>query len=426
MVLNFARTKPATMIYKLIAVLLFSITAVHSQEIINDRLFTGKVDSLHSFILNEKEKCWISLPTNFNNPRFSKMRYPVIYVLDGDANFYTVSAMARQLSVRNGNSVLPEVIVVGVLNNDRTRDFTPYPSSFWVYNTPSPLENTGGGEKFASYLHEELFRYIDSVYPTAPYRVLIGHSLGGLAATNIFINHRNFFNGYLVIDPSMWYDNQGVLKQVDAALQHQRFDGTGLYLAMANTLVQGIDTSRLKTDTSAGTLHPRSIFRFKELLQRYPDNGLHAGFRYYENDSHMSLPLIAEYDGLRFLFDFYHLPANLDARFLEPDDHIDPAEIMTAHFAAVSQKMGYTVLPPQSLVNIYANTLLNNYMVDKARLLYSLNTTNYPESYGAWESLGDFYVHEKDKQMAVQCYQKALKLNNSEAIREKLNSSLKQ
>jgi hypothetical protein len=36
-----------------------------------------------------------------------------------------------------------------------------------------------------------------------PYRVLVGHSLGGPMAINTLINHTDLFSAYLAIDPGM-------------------------------------------------------------------------------------------------------------------------------------------------------------------------------------------------------------------------------
>lgn len=69
-------------------------------------------------------------------------KYPVIYVFDGEIRFF--------LSV---------VAITELLG--------------------------GGGDMFASFLEEELIPHIDSLYPAAPYRVVIGHSLGGLTAINL-------------------------------------------------------------------------------------------------------------------------------------------------------------------------------------------------------------------------------------------------
>ena len=404
----------------ILALCLITLSA-HAQTIDNDRVTIGISDSLYSAILGETQRFWVSLPTNYDNPTFLRGHYPVIYVFDGDANFSTVASMARQLSVRNGNSVLPEAIVVGVMNNDRTRDFTPYPSPFWVYPGPSPLENTGGGERFAGYLQNELIPHIDSQYSTAPYRVLIGHSLGGLATVNMLINHTRLFNAYVIIDPSLWYDNQGLLRQAQKALRQKSFDGITAYLGIANGLPPGMDTLQLLRDTTLANLHMRSIFQFRNLLAASAKNGFRFNSGYYPHDTHMSAPMISEYDGLRFMFDFFPLDPVYLVQFLNPSDTVDPARILTTHFQQVSRNLGYPTLPSESLTNNYANTMRDNGMPGKALGLYQLNVMNYPGSYGAWESLGDFYSDSSKREKAIECYRRALSIKDVPAIKEKMS-----
>jgi uncharacterized protein len=82
----------------------------------------GTVDTLHSRILKESRIVWIHLPTS---ARDNKMKYPVVYLMDGDKNFTGVVGMIDLLSSVNGNAFWPEMIVVGILNTDRKRDLTP-------------------------------------------------------------------------------------------------------------------------------------------------------------------------------------------------------------------------------------------------------------------------------------------------------------
>jgi predicted alpha/beta superfamily hydrolase len=48
-------------------------------------------------------------------------RYPVVYLLDGDAHFQSVVGMIQQLSEANGNMNCPGMIVVALPNTDHTR-----------------------------------------------------------------------------------------------------------------------------------------------------------------------------------------------------------------------------------------------------------------------------------------------------------------
>ena len=53
---------------------------------------------------------------------------------------------------------------------------------------------SGGAETFTKFIEEELIPYIDSKYPTMPYRTLIGHSYAGLFTINMLLNHKHLFS----------------------------------------------------------------------------------------------------------------------------------------------------------------------------------------------------------------------------------------
>ncbi|GLU55208.1 periplasmic siderophore cleavage esterase IroE family protein [Dyadobacter frigoris] len=406
---------------RLMLLLYLFTSSSEAQILVGNQIMVGTTDSITSKILHEKETFWISLPASYYNPHYAKAKYPVVYLLDGDANFVTVGSLTKQLSVRNGNTVLPEMIIVGILNKNRTRDFTPFKSNFWIYDTPSPLSSTGGGEKFTAYLQKELIPHIDSLYPTAPFKILIGHSLGGLAAMNILMNHTNLFNAYIVIDPSLWYDNQSFLRKAQQSLKIQKFQDVTLYLGIGNNLPAGMDTLILLKDKANANLHMRSIWQLKNSLIAEKDSELRFKYVYYTNDTHMSVPLISEYDGLRFIFDFYKLPSGTEASFFNPDDKSDASQILTRHFQMVSQHLGYRMLPPESLVSIFANTLQENYLSIKALSLFKLNAFNYPDSYSALSSLGHYYENEHNNLKAIEWYRKALKIADVRETREKVS-----
>jgi predicted alpha/beta superfamily hydrolase len=347
------------------------------------RLITGTADTLYSTILNEKRTIWVSLPASTHDKRLAPQRYPVVYLLDGDNHFATATAMIHQLTADNGNFIWPEMIVVGIINTHRDRDFTPWPSDWWIFGPPTPLENTGGGEDFVRFLQTELIPHIDSLYPTAPYRILIGHSLAGLATTNILIRHTALFNGYIIVDPSMWYDNGRFLRLVKDSLQKKRFANTGLYLGIAHSMGPNQDTFTARRDTAAGSIHIRRILQLQDILHANQQNGLRFTSRYYPHDSHMSAPLITIYDGLRFLFNFYPLQPGMDVDMLDPRKSLDPAQLFQTHFKKVSARMGYPFPPPENLVDLFINTCIDYHLPDRALRLGYLNLLNYPDSPGS-------------------------------------------
>ena len=103
--------------YIFLILLLLPLT-MRSQE----DICIGKKQSLHSAVLNEERNYWIHLPSGYEQD--TTKRYPVIYLLDGDAFFHSLVGISRTFTTVRGK-YLPESIIIGVLNVNRTRDLTP-------------------------------------------------------------------------------------------------------------------------------------------------------------------------------------------------------------------------------------------------------------------------------------------------------------
>jgi predicted alpha/beta superfamily hydrolase len=374
----------------------------------DSNLSIGIIDSIYSPTLKEYRKIWIYTPIGYG--RNNQTRFPVVYLLDGDGHFYSVAGMIQQLSEVNGNTVCPDMVIVAILNTDRTRDLTPTHVQNGIYGR---FETSGGSENFTMFIGKELIPYIDAHYPVEPYRVLIGHSFGGLFTINTLINHPDLFNAYVAIDPSLWWDDQKILRQGEIALRDNKFTNKSLFFAIANTMNSGMDTQRVIHDTSVSTMHIRSNLLFTKYLDSTSGSGLRYRWKYYNDDSHGSVPLIAEYDALHFLFDFYKMPFQGN-----PDSLTVP--ILSDHYGFVSEKMGYTILPPENAINNFGYYFLGKNMFDRAYGFFRLNITNYPNSSNAYDSMGDLYVAEKNNKKAIEYFEKALTLNDNPDTRKKL------
>jgi len=391
----------------------------------NNVVVIGSVDSIHSQILKEQRRFWVHLPVSARDGLHLKKKYPVVYLLDGDWNFTGVVGMIDLLTSVNGNSFFPEMIIVGILNIDRMRDLTPtrVTSGLWIDSNIARI--SGGGEAFTAFMEKELIPHIDSLYPTIPYRMLIGHSLGGLIAMNTMLHHKKLFRSYVAIDPSMWWDQQKLLHETEQTLKTTSYAGTALFLGMAHTQSQGMDTAALQRDTTDGTLHPRSILQLSRYIMAGRKNGLQANYKYYDEETHSSVPLIATYDALHFIFKDYQLivqdnyfndPVFRLASFLE--DHY---ENISSEYAITSED-GHSLLPPEDLVNNLGFFVLGKKQFDKAEEMFKMNIKNYPTGFSAYNYLGDLYTLKGDKAGAIASYKKSLSLKESAETRKKLEN----
>jgi predicted alpha/beta superfamily hydrolase len=399
---------------QLIYILCCCLFTVNAQK--NTDIIIGKIDSLNSTILNEQRNIWIHVPEGSSSELFEQKKYPVVYLLDGDAHFTSVVGMIQNLSF----GVWPEMIVVGIPNTNRWRDLTPTKAkldpSMMVDSTI--VANTGGGENFMSFIEKELVPFIDSKYPTDSYRMLIGHSLGGLIVLNTLIDKPDLFNSYVAIDPSMSWDDKNLLNKIKKTPLDKKFRNKKLFLGIANTMSKGMDTVTVQKDTTKTTAHIRAILELNTYLNNDTQKQLSYKGKYYKDDSHGSAPLITEYDAMRHFFDFYELK-------LDEQDYLDPTSDIVAkyenHYKRLSKEFGREMKPEDDMVNGLGYQFMNMKHYEKAKQFFKLNVKNYPESFNVYDSLGDLYVATENKEKAIESYKKALALTEYPQTRQKLN-----
>lgn len=389
------------------SVLLVLSFCVNAQN--EESISLGKNEMIYSKVLNENRKIWIYTPNITSQNTTPDKRYPVLYLLDGDAHFFSTVGIIQQLSQANGNSVLPEMIVVGIENTNRLRDLVP----------SAELDKIN---PFVDFLSTELMPYIDKNYNTAPYKLLAGHSLGGLTVIDVLAKFPQLFNAYIAIDPSMWYNNEKILNNTIAVLPKQNMIGKKLFVGTANTLPGGMSIKQLKHDKSSETQHIRSIFKLNHYM-KINTSGLLYAQKYYEWETHNTVPLISSYDGLRFIFDYYHLDAT-EKDFADSTSLI--ASKLKSHYAKVSEKMGYKNSAPEAFINYIAYDALGKKQYNKAQALFKLNIEWYPENSNPYDAYADYFLSKKDTANAITYYKRALQIKNNEATVSKLNALLNQ
>ena len=388
------------------SVLLLLSFCVNAQK--DESIVIGKKEIIHSKSLNENRTIWIYTPNITSQNAIPDKRYPVLYLLDGDAHFFSTVGIIQQLSQANGNGALPEMIVVAVENTNRLRDLVP----------SAELDKTN---PFVDFLSGELIPYIDKNYNTAPYKILAGHSLGGLTAIDVLAKFPKLFNAYIAIDPSMWFGNEKILNNIITRLPKQNMTGRRLFVGTANTMPKGMTISQVRKDNSSETHHMRSILKFDEFLKTNT-NGLIYAQKYYETERHNTVPLMSEYDGLRFIFDYYHFDA-AEKDFADPTASI--AVKLKTHYVNVSEKLGYKNSAPEALINYLAYEALGKNQYDKAQALFELNIEWYPKSSNVYDSYADYFSAKKDTVNAVTNYKKALQIKNNPETQRKLDALIK-
>ena len=395
--------------------LIFAAISFNCYAQTNSKITIGVIETIQSKILDEKRDCWVYVPHCDQNEKPSKQRYPVVYLLDGDEHFYSLVGITNHLGK---NAICPEMIIVGIVNTNRTRDLTPSrvnpdPAS----KDRSLQDDNEGGDKFMAFIERELMPYIDAKYPTEPYKMLMGHSLGGLTAMNTLMHHPDLFNSYVAIEPAMLDDGKNLLQASKSLLSTKDLSRNFLFLGIANTMEPGMDTIKVKTDTDRSTEHIRAIMELSKNLADNSQNHLNYNYKYYNVESHNTIPLIATYDALHSIFNFYELKI---PRGELMGMNMETIAKITGHYENVSKQLGYTVKVPQPMANNLGYLSLRTQHLEEAEYLFKLNCANFPESADVYDSLGDFYAAKGDKIKASENYSKSLSISEMSETRQKL------
>jgi predicted alpha/beta superfamily hydrolase len=193
----------------------------------------GQSKTLVSSVLHEDRVINIYHPNHFN----PEQPCDVFYLLDGalEEDFVHIAGL---FSFYDMMYMMPNYIIVGIANTDRKRDFT-YPTS--IAKDKEQFPTTGGSALFIRFLKEELKPWIEKEYITSANDYLIGQSLGGLMASEILVHHPQMFSHYYIVSPSLWWDNESLLKHVQSSDDYHSYKQ--VYIAVGE-----LETKRMRKD----------------------------------------------------------------------------------------------------------------------------------------------------------------------------------
>ena len=262
------------------SILLAANFTVSAQTATVKPLTMGEVRTIKSKTLNEERTLNIYLPQGFDKAK----SYPVIYLLDGSMNedFIHVSGLVQFF---NQMYSMPETIVVGIANVDRKRDFTFYTN---LKDLQKDYPTTGHSDKFITFLEKELKPYVESQFKTTE-KYLFGQSLGGLLATEILLKKPEMFNNYFIISPSLWWDDESLLKQA------------------GQLLAKSPDTKKFVYVSVGKGEHPvmiKDAETFYDILKKSNKKNWTLEYKMMETDNHATILHRSLYEGLVKLFPY--------------------------------------------------------------------------------------------------------------------------
>lgn len=341
---------------------------------------TVKRLTLKSTILGEDRVVLVRTPAGYET---NKLSYPVLYMTDGDAHIGHTSSTIEFLT-RNGRT--PEMIVVGVTNTDRTRDLTPAKSTNKNPDGVLQFPTAGGANNFLKFFETELIPQIEKDYRVQPYRILAGHSFGGLFAIHAMITKPALFNSYVAVSPSLQWENAEALKRAEEFLKNQKELRVTLYTSLGNE-PGGIG---------------ESFDKFREVLAQTNIKGFEWQAERMDDEDHGSVVLRSHYAGLRKVYAGWQGP-------LDPDSGAIVGGLKGAdeHYKKLSDRFGYSIPVPENLINQMGYQLLAANKPEEAIAVFKTNVERYPASANPYDSLAEAYERGGRLDLAEPLYQKA-------------------
>jgi predicted alpha/beta superfamily hydrolase len=338
---------------------------------------------IKSAVLGEERTVLVRTPANYAR---TTERFPVLYMSDGDAHILHTSATVNFLA-RNGR--MPEMIVVGIPNTDRTRDLTPTHVAQAPDNPNARFPTSGGADKFLKFIETELIPMVEAKYRVQPFRAFAGHSLGGLFTVHAMMTRPELFNSYIAVSPSLQWDQFVMIDRAKEFFKNRKDLNRTLYVTLGNEPGDIGDGYKL----------------FRDVLSKQQVKGFVWEAAHLEDEDHGSVVLRSHYAGLRKTFDGWQFPR-------------DPAtgafagrlKEVEAHYQQLSDRMGYKILPPEFLMNILGYVLMNEGKMDDAITAFKLNVERYPASANVYDSLAEAYEKSGKLDLARPNYEKAYTL----------------
>lgn len=279
----------------ILSLLLFSSTLIFSQNNKSKTTETSKpfvlgvIDEIQSKELGEKRILNIYLPEGYAADDATK--YPVIYLLDGsaDEDFIHIAGLVQFNSFEWVNQV-PKSIVVGIATVDRRRDFT-FPTT--IEKDKKRYATSGHSDPFIAFIEKELQPFIDKKYKTTNSKTIVGQSLGGLLETEILLKKPTLFNKYVIVSPSIWWNNGSILNLESVILQENFSQQTDIYIAVGKEGLTPTEIPRVM-EVDANLL--------AEKIKASKSKNIKVYFDYFPQENHATILHPAVSNSFRFFY----------------------------------------------------------------------------------------------------------------------------
>jgi predicted alpha/beta superfamily hydrolase len=329
-----------------------------------------RVEKIASAKVGETREFWVSLPDGYTG---SDQKYPVLYMMDADFNFNSGLIGGVRYAAALGE--MPEFIIVGIKNTDRSKDIFPE-----VVTYRDGSKDGGRADQYLDFIREELVPHIDKTYRTEKFRVLYGTSNTGFTAVYAMFRNPAMADAYIAASATLSIPS---------------------FRAKRDEWIQGFKGGKRRLVAVMGENDLPTVLSqngaLKEAIDTQAPAGLTGRFLVVENGGHVPVDSLRR--GLSALFEGWKIDLPLaDATF----DEIRKLAGQRAEKFGVPGKL------PEDDLAILGRSLLGEKKEARAVEVLRYRADLYPRSAEAQVSLGDAYRQSGQTAKARECYDRAL------------------
>ncbi len=386
----------------IILVIFSTINVSFSQEI-----NIGYNDSLQSTILQENRPLSIYLPPSyFSKP---KQNYPVLYILDGEYNFLYVSGILELQAGIAEN--IPEMILVAI-SGKGSKNYKENCKPF-----VQGIQDSGNADQVLEFIEKELTPYIDSKYRTLDYKILAGHSIGGLFIINAALKKPTLFNNYIAISPALWWEENAINTVAKNIYESKPPIKPNVYVSLANEKGMGVE-------------------KFLKLV------GPEFQFKQFENENHNSVGAPTYEWALQDIFKMWKVNKTYFDSSKELKEYKDKVSSYYNLSLPVADGVLYNTVIyilkdkdgelakvkaiidesyPTSkpyLISLLASNYIKSKNYEQARKIIINGLKENPDSFELYEKLAEVDLRQEDMKHFKEDFQKAISLAKAQKVRQ--------
>ncbi|WP_299333203.1 alpha/beta hydrolase-fold protein [uncultured Psychroserpens sp.] len=370
----------------LFAIFIFSCLIANAQE------YSGvsKTHKIDSKVFESEREIRVFVPFSYTENNTQK--YPSIYLFDGQFDaFFDMTSGTMDYMSQMGE--LNEYIIIGIKTTYRSREFTPMYADERTKKDWGDTE-IGQAQLLEDHLEKEVFPLVENNYRVEPFKLAIGHSLGGTFVLNALLSRPDFFQAVIAISPNLSYDYEQIVTRFDNYFKSNASMKKFIYMSAGTigSMENRFRSSAEKLDRVIKYHNPKELMYYYTVM---------------DGENHSTTPLFTISKGFQEMAKIWTISEDKKKTLI--DDASQPfVKDLKLFYNNLSEWANYKVLPSINEINSFGYDCLALDKTDEALKVFNWAIELYPDDANIYDSKAEALAKSGDMKQAKVFYKKAI------------------